>query len=108
MRFMLFVIDDGSHTATPDEGRNIDDFNDRLRAEGHWVMAAGIAGPAAATVVDYTGDQPTEVPGSRFDDPEFFSGFWIVDAADQEQALQLARAGSRACNRKVEVRPFLR
>jgi hypothetical protein len=31
----------------------------------------------------------------------------INDAADLDVALKLAAAGSKACNRKVEVRPFL-
>ena len=37
---------------------------------------------------------------------EHVAGFWIVEAADLDVALQLAAAGSKACNRKVEVRPF--
>ncbi|WP_455430608.1 hypothetical protein [Paractinoplanes durhamensis] len=38
---------------------------------------------------------------------EFIIGFWIIEAADLDVALRLAADGSRACNRKVEVRPFL-
>jgi hypothetical protein len=34
-------------------------------------------------------------------------GFWIMEAPDLDVALKLAAEGSRACNRKVEVRPFL-
>jgi hypothetical protein len=34
------------------------------------------------------------------------AGFWIIEAADVDVALALAADGSRACNRKVEVRPF--
>jgi len=33
--------------------------------------------------------------------------FWIIEAADLDVALKLAAEGSKACNRKVEVRPFL-
>ena len=38
---------------------------------------------------------------------EYLAGFWIMEAADLDLALKLAAEGSRACNRKVEVRPFL-
>jgi hypothetical protein len=38
---------------------------------------------------------------------EFLIGFWVIRAADLDVALTLAAEGSRACNRKVEVRPFL-
>ena len=38
---------------------------------------------------------------------EYLAGFWIIRAADLDVALKLAAEGSKACNRKVEVRPFL-
>jgi hypothetical protein len=38
------------------------------------------------------------VPGFRF---------WIIEAPDLDVALTLAAEGSKACDRKVEVRPFL-
>jgi hypothetical protein len=48
-----------------------------------------------------------ERTGSLFDGPEHYSGFWIVDADSVSQAEAFARDGSAACNRKVELRPFL-
>jgi hypothetical protein len=38
---------------------------------------------------------------------EFMAGFWIIEADDLDVALGLATEGSKACNRKIEVRPFL-
>ena len=35
------------------------------------------------------------------------AGFWIIEAAKLDEALELAAARSKACNRRVEVRPFL-
>ena len=35
------------------------------------------------------------------------AGFWIIEAPDLDVALKLAAEGSKHCNRKVEVRPFL-
>jgi hypothetical protein len=35
------------------------------------------------------------------------AGFRIIEAADLDVALGLAAEGSKACNRKIEVRPFL-
>jgi hypothetical protein len=37
---------------------------------------------------------------------EFLVGFWIIEAPDLDVALRLAAEGSKACNRKTEVRPF--
>jgi len=37
---------------------------------------------------------------------EHLGGFWIVQADDLDEALDLARRGSQACGGPVEVRPF--
>lgn len=107
MRFLLCVIDTDTGTATATEMHAIDEFNERLQADGHWVMAAGVGAPSTATVVDARGDQPVVAPGPFVDTAEYMSGFWIIDAPDHEMALSLAAQGSRACNRRVELRPFL-
>ena len=45
--------------------------------------------------------------GPFVESKEYLAGFWIIEAADLDVALKLAAEGSKACNRKVEVRPFL-
>jgi len=107
MRFVLFVIDGGSNTATPGEGAAIDAFNERLTAGNHLILAAGIAEPSRATLIDNRSGLGAITAGSLFCGPEHYSGFWIVDAESVEAAAQLARDASNACNRKVELRPFL-
>jgi hypothetical protein len=34
-------------------------------------------------------------------------GSWIIEAHDLDVAFELAAEGSKACNSKLEVRPFL-
>jgi hypothetical protein len=59
MQYLISVIDDEASSATP-AGRSAasapDAFNDRLKAEGHWVFAGGLAAPGAATVIDNRGE----------------------------------------------------
>ncbi len=43
--------------------------------------------------------------GPFVESKEFLAGFWIMEAPDLDVALKLAAEGSKACNRKVEVRP---
>ena len=45
--------------------------------------------------------------GPFLESKEYIVGFWIIEAPDLDAALKLATEASRACNRKVEVRPFL-
>ena len=81
-------------------------FNDRLQAEGHFVYANGLAAATTATVVDGQGDTPVFTDGPYLESKEYLGGFWVIEAADLDQALALAAEGSKACQGKVEVRPF--
>jgi hypothetical protein len=107
MQYLVSVLDDTAGLATPDEDAAIDVFNDRLRAEGHWVFAGGLAAPSSATVIDSRGEEPIFTDGPFAESKEYLAGFWIMEAADLDVALKLAAEGSRACNRRIEVRPFL-
>jgi len=109
MQYLVSVIfDETDGLATPDEMAAIDAFNDRLQAEGHWVFAGGLGAPTTATVVDHRGGgEALFTDGPFLESKEYLAGFWIIEAPDLDVALKLAAKGSKACNRKVEVRPFL-
>ncbi len=107
MQYLVSVINDSSDLATQEEMAAIDAFNDRIKAAGHWVFAAGLGSPDAATVIDNRGDEPLFSDGPFVESKEYLVGFWIMEAADLDVALKLAAEGSKACNRKVEVRPIL-
>jgi len=106
MQYLFSVIDDTAGLATPDEMAAIDAFNDRLVAEGHWVFAGGLESPSTATVIDNRGGEALFTDGPFLESKEHLAGFWVLQAADLDEALKLAAEGSKACNRKVEVRPF--
>src|SRR5215470_3767097 len=107
MQYLVSVIFDQAGLATSDEQAAIDVFNDRLKAEGSWVFAGGLGSPSSATVIDNRGEEAMFTDGPFLESKEFVAGFWIIEAADLDVALKLAAEGSKACNRKVEVRPFL-
>jgi len=107
MQYLVSVIDDTAGLATPEEEAAVDVFNDRLIAEGHWVFAGGLGAPSSATVIDNRGEEPMVTDGPFLESKEYLAGFWVIEAADLDVALKLATEGSKACNRKVEVRPFL-
>jgi hypothetical protein len=107
MQYLLSVIHDQTQLGTSDEMAAIDVFNDRLLAEGHWVFAGGLGFPDSATVIDNRGGAGLITDGPFIEAKEFVAGFWIIEAVSLDEALGLATEGSEACNRKVEVRPFL-
>ena len=114
MQYLVSVIDDGqaqaaerTDSATRAEMAAIDVFNERLQAEGHWVFAGGLGAPETATVIDNRGGGGLFTDGPFLESKEYLAGFWIIEAPDLDVVLKLAAEGSKACNRKVEVRPLL-
>ncbi|MDT0350316.1 YciI family protein [Pseudonocardia charpentierae] len=84
----------------------VDRFNQKVRDAGAWVFAGGLTPVQQATTVDNTGDTPIVSDGPYAESKEYLGGFWMIQAADLDEALQWAKEGSAACRGKVEVRPF--
>ncbi|WP_127479422.1 YciI family protein [Nocardioides pantholopis] len=84
----------------------VDRFNQRLRAEGAWVFAGGLEPIDTTTTVDATGGEPVLTDGPFAEAKEWLGGFWVIEAPDLDAALRWAAEGSRACQGRVQVRPF--
>ena len=84
----------------------IDAFNETLRADGHFIFAWGLQAPETATVIDNRNGAGLSTGKPLFDAQENFSGFWLIEAESAEVAKRLAYSASKACNRKVELRPM--
>jgi len=107
-QYLLSVLFDSPELATDEEMAAIDVFNEQLQADGHWVFAGGLGAPTTATVIDNRGGGgPIFTDGPFVESKEFLAGFWIIDAPHLDVALRLAALGSKSCNRRVELRPFL-
>jgi hypothetical protein len=85
----------------------IDAFNDKLKANNNWIYAAGLSAIGSATVIDNQNDANIDTGSPLFAAKENFTGFWLIQAESYEAAKELAFAGSKACNRKVELRALL-
>ena len=81
-------------------------YNQKLRDEGYWVFAGGLKAPSSASVVDGQDGSPVVTDGPYLESKEHIGGFWIIEAPDFATALALAAEASKACQGKVEVRPF--
>ena len=107
MQYLVSVIDDKTNSGTPDEMAATKVFNERLVADGNWVFAGGLSDPSTATVIDNRDGDAVLTDGPFVESKEYLAGFWVMEAPDLDVALKLAAEASKACNRKVEVRPFL-
>jgi hypothetical protein len=106
-QYLISVLTDTGDLATADEMAAIDVFNEQLQADGHWVFAGGLGSPVTATVIDGRDGEAVFTDGPYLESKEHIIGFWIIEAPDLDVALRLAAQGSKSCNRRVEIRPFL-
>jgi hypothetical protein len=108
MRFLINVIESIERPAhSRQEIDAIDAFNNEMVAAGERVLAVGIASPENSIQIDNRDGQVNYIKESLTDSSEYISGIWIIDVPNQEIALELAARGSKACNRRVELRPLL-
>lgn len=108
MRYLIAVIESQARpTHSQEEIAAIDAFNDELVAAGQRLLAIGIDNPSKSVLIDNRDGQIKQIHGSIMDAEEYVSGIWIIDVPSIQIAQQRAAQGSKACNRKVEVRPIL-
>jgi hypothetical protein len=84
----------------------VDRVNRRMQDQGAWVFGGGLMPINQATTVDNTGDRPIVTDGPYSESKEYLGGFWVIEAADLDKALEWATEASKACRAKIEVRPF--
>lgn len=108
MRFLLAVIDSVSDPGRPEEPGAIDSFNERIESAGQRIIAAGVARPDTATVFDNRLGEGLVSSGPVVQADDYMAGFWVIDVEDRSVAEALATEASLACNRRIELRAFLR
>ena len=87
--------------------RDIGAVDRELRAAGAWVFTGGLHAPDTATVLRASDDDVLVTDGPFAEGKEHVGGFWIIRAADLDEALAWARRATVACTLPVEVRPMV-
>lgn len=80
--------------------------NAEMRAAGVWVFAGGLHGASTARVVREKDGALLHTDGPYLEGKEHIGGFWIIDAPDDDTAMEWADKATVACRGAVEVRPF--
>jgi hypothetical protein len=86
--------------------RDVDALNAELQAAGAWVFAGGLFPSSTATVLQALGGDVLVTDGPFIEAKEHIGGFWVIEAADLDAALEWGKKATRACAAAVEVRPF--
>ena len=63
-------------------------YNDELITAGVLVAAEGLDDASLGVVVDYSSQPPVVTDGPYGETKELFGGFWILDVASQEEAVE--------------------
>jgi hypothetical protein len=80
-------------------------FNDEMISAGVLVAAEGLDDAAQGVVVDYSSEPPVVTDGPYGETKELFGGFWILDVASKEEAVEWAkRAPLGGPGMKAEIR----
>jgi hypothetical protein len=79
-------------------------FNDELIRAGVLLAAEGLEDPQEGVVVDFTGEQPVVTDGPYGETKELFSGFYILDVASKEEAIEWAKRAPLTEGSKTEIR----
>jgi hypothetical protein len=69
------------------------------------VFGTGLRPASSATVVRAAGDDVSMTDGPYAETKEQMGGFWIIEAADLDAALEWAGKATVACEGPVELRP---
>jgi hypothetical protein len=77
-----------------------------MERAGAWVFHAGLRPASSATVVRAGGGDVSMTDGPFAETKEQMGGFWVVEAADLDAALDWAAKAATACERPIEVRPM--
>jgi hypothetical protein len=110
-QYLLALYRDYAVPISPERSRQVwagvGALGARMEDAGAFVFKGGMQGGAeSATVVRQSGDDFLMTDGPYTETKEHLAGFWIINAADLDEALEWAKLATVAEQRPIEVRPF--
>jgi len=88
--------------------RDIDVLNEEMVAAGARVFAGGLqSARRAKSLRKRHGGEVVLTDGPYLETKEHIGGFWIINAANMDEAVQWGRKAVVTCRASVEVREFL-
>jgi hypothetical protein len=113
MKYACLVYLDGAAMAalSDEEGRKLKDdsieFDWDVRRSGHLILAQPLQAPESAVTLRVRNGKLATTDGPFAETREFLGGFFLIDARDMYEALQIATRSPIARFGAIEIRPFL-
>ena len=110
-QYLLTLYRDYAVAVSPERSQQVwagvNELGDKLENAGAFVFKGGLQGGAeSATVVRQSGGDFQMTDGPYTETKEHLAGFWIINAADLDEALEWAKLAAAAEQRPIEVRPL--
>ncbi|MET8151070.1 YciI family protein [Actinoplanes sp. NPDC049668] len=106
MKYMMFVCTDTEPETDESQVPDIHGWVADNDAAGRRLQGNELASPAAATTVRVRGGELLLSDGPFAETKEVIVGFDILECADLDEAIEVARAHPMAWSGRVELRPF--
>ena len=79
-------------------------YNETMIEAGVLLAGEGLSDASQGAVVEFTGEAPIVTDGPYGEAHELFNGFWTIQAATLEEAVEWARRAPLTAGNKIEVR----
>jgi hypothetical protein len=113
MKFACLVYIDPAimGALSPEEGSKLTDatieLDWQMEQSGKLIMSQPLQSPETAVTVRSRNGRVSSTDGPFAETKEFLGGFFLMEAADMAEAVELAKLDPMAAMGSIEVRPFL-
>ncbi|MDB5534398.1 MAG: hypothetical protein JWO28_2713 [Hyphomicrobiales bacterium] len=110
MRFMMLMIPKGYETAAPGtvpSAKAVEammKYNKQLQDAGILLALDGLRPPSEGARVSFTRGKPTVIDGPFAEAKEVLGGYWIIQVASREEAIEWAKRCPGGDNETIEIR----
>jgi hypothetical protein len=83
------------------------EYDARLEQDGHLLMAQPLQEPHAAVTIRVRNGHMSSTDGPFAETKEHLGGFFLIEARDLNEAIEIAGTSPMAAIGSIEIRPFL-
>ena len=106
MKYMMFVCSDPEPDTDPAPEPDVEAWVDENDAAGRRLRGAALAPPSSATTVRIRNGEALITDGPFAETREVIVGFDLLECADLDEAIAVARAHPMARGGRLEIRPL--
>ena len=108
---LVYVDDSAMAALSREQGTKLADdsidYDWEVRRRGHLILAQPLQSPETAVTVRVRNGKMSSTDGPFAETKEFLGGFFLIEARNLDEAIELAKESPMARMGSIEIRPFL-